>query len=121
MNPIEVVIDPGHGDVAAGSSTAGGVRGPRGVLEKDVTLRIADEAVRALGPRAMLTRATGAAATLGARAEFARRFGARVFISVHANSGPPAARGVEGWVHDRAGATSHELAEAVLDRLASVP
>jgi hypothetical protein len=43
-NHFDMVIDPGHGDeLAVGHSTALGVRGPGVTLEKDVTLRLAEQ------------------------------------------------------------------------------
>jgi N-acetylmuramoyl-L-alanine amidase len=118
---VDIVIDPGHGDSSAGASTAYGVRGPNGLFEKDVTLRIAGSAAEALGPRAQLTRRNSEGATIAARADTARRFGAAAFISIHANGGAPGERGAEVWVHERGGARSQALAESILRRLSFLP
>jgi N-acetylmuramoyl-L-alanine amidase/V8-like Glu-specific endopeptidase len=117
-----IVIDAGHGGTArAGNSSAYGSRGPSGILEKDVTLDIARQVVARLGGDAALTRTGDANLSLGARAAHASRGGADVFVSIHANSGPPEMSGPETWVHPAAGADSHRLAGGIqrsLERLA---
>ncbi len=119
---IDIVIDPGHGDEQAeGHSTPHGVRGPAGTLEKDVTLHVAQRLAEALGPTARLTRTDDSNLSLAARAEVARRAGARAFLSLHANSGGPADRGAEAWVHERGGDASRSLASRLLAALASLP
>ena len=89
-----IVIDPGHGGNDAGAI------GPTGVMEKNVTLKVALELKRLLeaeGAEVVLTRETdktvslkGAAASdieeLGARCDVANRIGAEVFISIHADA-----------------------------------
>ena len=116
-----VIIDAGHGgSVRAGNSSAFGARGARGTLEKDVTLDIARHVVARLGGIAALTRTGDHNLTLGARAQHAERGGADVFVSIHANSGPPEASGPETFVHRGAGTASRRLAASVqasLDRL----
>jgi N-acetylmuramoyl-L-alanine amidase/V8-like Glu-specific endopeptidase len=116
-----VIIDAGHGgSTRAGSSSAFGSRGPSGTIEKDVTLDIARHVVQRLGNAATLTRSNDTNLTLGARAARAAQGGAGVFVSIHANSGPPDAAGPETFVHPQAGAGSHRLADGVqraLERL----
>jgi N-acetylmuramoyl-L-alanine amidase/V8-like Glu-specific endopeptidase len=116
-----VIIDAGHGGNArAGSSSAFGSRGPGGTIEKDITLDIARHVVQRLGNGAQLTRMGDTNLTLGARAQQAARDGADVFVSIHANSGPPDASGPETFVHPDAGPESHRLADRVqhaLERL----
>ncbi|HSS00701.1 MAG TPA: N-acetylmuramoyl-L-alanine amidase [Kofleriaceae bacterium] len=115
-----VIIDAGHGGTSrAGSSSAFGSRGPTGLIEKDIALDIARHVVQRLGNGARLTRAGDTNLTLGARASQARD-SADVFVSIHANSGPPDASGPETFVHPEAGPDSHRLAESVqhaLERL----
>jgi N-acetylmuramoyl-L-alanine amidase len=109
-----IIIDAGHGgSTRAGSSSAYGSRGPSGLLEKDVTLDIARHVVARLGENAALTRTGDANLSLGARAAHASRDGADVFVSIHANSGPPEVAGPETWVHPDAGPGSHQLAEGI--------
>ena len=106
------VLDPGHGGGrTAGGSSALGVRGPAGTLEKDVTLAVARHVAASLGGDVALTRSGDENPTIAARARTARDGNARVFLSLHANSGPSDARGSEVWIHPRSGATSARLAE----------
>jgi N-acetylmuramoyl-L-alanine amidase len=65
-----------------------------------------------------LTRDRDTAVSLAERARLVRASGARVFLSLHANSGQPADSGTETWVHPQAGPRSHALATAVRGRLA---
>ena len=111
---MRVIIDAGHGGSArAGSSSAFGSRGPGGTLEKEITLDIARHVVARLGAGAALTRASDINLTLGARAQLAAQRDADVFVSIHANSGPPDAAGPETFVHSEASADSHRLADGV--------
>jgi N-acetylmuramoyl-L-alanine amidase len=111
---VRIVIDPGHGGTShAGRSSAHGGRGPTGLLEKDVTLDIARHVATRLGRGAVLTRTQDTNLTLAERAGQVRQHAADVFVSIHANSGPPGARGAEVWVHPEAHAGSRGLAAAV--------
>jgi N-acetylmuramoyl-L-alanine amidase len=116
-----IVIDAGHGGTArAGNSSAYGSRGGTGLLEKDVTLDIARHVVARLGRDAALTRTGDSNLPLGARAAHVSRDGADIFVSIHANSGPPEMSGPETWVHPEAGEGSHRLAGGIqraLERL----
>ncbi|HTR97327.1 MAG TPA: N-acetylmuramoyl-L-alanine amidase [Candidatus Acidoferrales bacterium] len=79
-----VYIDPGHG----GDDT--GAHGPHGVLEKNVTLAIAqdlaDELNRTRGVRAMLTRTGDYFVPLRQRYKLAEQAKADLFVSIHCNS-----------------------------------
>lgn len=109
-----VVIDAGHGGTApAGSSSAFGVRGPAGALEKDVTLALAQRVQAHYGPEVVLTRTADVNLPLGERSAVAQRLGAPVFVSLHANAGPSGARGGEAYVHERATARSLSLADCI--------
>jgi N-acetylmuramoyl-L-alanine amidase/V8-like Glu-specific endopeptidase len=109
-----IIIDAGHGGTAPlGSSSAFGGRGAAGTLEKDVTLDIARHVVKRLGRGAALTRRGDTNLTLGSRAARAARDRADVFVSIHANSGPPDRSGPETYVHPDAGASSHRLAGGI--------
>jgi hypothetical protein len=111
---MKIVLDPGHGGSADnGRSTARGVRGPGGTLEKDVTMRLARGVAERLGGRATLTRDERGNPTLEARAATARRERADVFVSLHANDGPPGTRGPEVWVHDRCAPNSLALSQSI--------
>ncbi|HSS02501.1 MAG TPA: papain-like cysteine protease family protein [Kofleriaceae bacterium] len=116
-----VIIDAGHGGNArAGNSSAVGARGASGTLEKDVTLDIARHVVARLGAVASLTRGSDVNLSLGSRAQRAVRDGAEVFVSIHANSGPPGAAGPETYVHPSGAPASRVLAAGIqraLDRM----
>jgi N-acetylmuramoyl-L-alanine amidase len=78
-----VVIDPGHGGHDPGASSAG-------VKEKLLTLGLAralrEELLRGGGIRVALTRDDDTFLVLEERAEIARRLGADLFLSIHADS-----------------------------------
>jgi N-acetylmuramoyl-L-alanine amidase len=100
-----VVIDPGHGGRDPGALGASGRH-----REKDVTLLIARELRDRLAERGRvriaLTRDGDASLTLEDRAAIARRLGAGLFLSIHADSAPnPQARG----------ATFYSLSEVASD------
>jgi N-acetylmuramoyl-L-alanine amidase len=91
INVETVVIDPGHGGKDYGKI------GPRGLLEKDVNLMLA-EAMREriddeLGLKVVLTREDDRLLALTRRTEIANESGGDLFISVHCNS----------WFSERAG------------------
>lgn len=106
----KIVIDPGHGGNDAGAI------GPTGVMEKNVTLKVALELKKMLeaeGAEVIMTRETdrtvsdkGAKASdieeLGARCEVANRAVADIFISIHADSFTrPEARGTTGYYYGK--------------------
>jgi N-acetylmuramoyl-L-alanine amidase len=111
-----VVIDAGHGGPDSGA------RGPRGVREKDVALRIALALARELegrpGIEVHLTRAHDRLVPLWERGEWAtgvkgERLG--VFVSLHANSGQQlSARGFETYFLSEA-RTEHERRVAAIE------
>src|SRR5262245_43701828 len=96
-----IVIDAGHGgSQRVGKSSPLGAIGPNGVHEKDVTLALAREVAARLGGHTVrLTRTRDENLPLAARAEVARRMGAAVFVSLHANAGRPGQRGAEVFTH----------------------
>ena len=106
-----VVIDAGHG------GRDGGATSPHdGGIEKEITLRLArairDELVRSGKMRVALTRDDDRFIELRERYEIARRLGADLFISVHADAAP---------MSDEAhGATIYTLSEVASDREAAL-
>jgi N-acetylmuramoyl-L-alanine amidase len=83
-NPVDViVIDPGHGGGEAGATD------PSGLLEKDVTLAIAqklrDRLLAEGGLSVSLTREGDTEVALSDRPRKAKELNADVFISIHAN------------------------------------
>ena len=81
---LVVAIDAGHGGQDPGA------RGLNGTREKDVTLQIARELARQVnatpGMRAVLTRDSDFFVELTDRPRIARRAGADVFVSIHADA-----------------------------------
>ena len=78
----KVVIDAGHG----GAST--GTRTPQGMLEKELTLDIADRLRRLLAEQAfqvVMTREGDRDVSLRQRGALANRAGADIFVSIHLN------------------------------------
>ncbi|KIH85542.1 N-acetylmuramoyl-L-alanine amidase [Pseudomonas batumici] len=102
---IIVVIDAGHGGEDPGAS------GSRGQHEKDVVLAIARELQRQVGGmkgyRAELTRTGDYFIPLRGRTEIARKKGADLFVSIHADAAPSAqAFGASVFALSDRGATS---------------
>ncbi len=98
-----VVIDPGHG-----GHDPGAVQGR--IREKDVTLAIArairDDLLDRGGIRVAMTRDDDRFLLLGERSAIARRLGADLFISVHADSAESAAaRGASVYVLSQRGSS----------------
>jgi len=81
-----IIIDAGHGGKDPGASTADGD------VEKMITLSYAKKLAEALNKsgkyQARLTRSTDIFILLGERVNIARRVGADMFISLHADSAP---------------------------------
>jgi N-acetylmuramoyl-L-alanine amidase len=90
-----VVLDPGHGGYQPGAIAG------TGALEKDlvlnVALRVRDQ-LRGSGITVHMTRTDDTARTLTERAAYARRVGADLFLSIHANFAANAsAQGIESF------------------------
>lgn len=110
-----VVIDAGHGGTQnIGGSDANHAVSPSGVLEKTLTLQIAQEAetaLRATAPnvRVIQTRSGDVNLSLAARAGVAAANKADLFLSIHFNGFNAATRGVEAFV--RTAASNVNLAD----------
>ena len=117
-----IVIDPGHGGNDSGAI------GPTGVMEKSVTLRIANELRRLLvaeGATVYMTRTTdtevspkGANASdieeLQARCDVANNTKSDIFISIHMDSfSSGAAKGTTGYYYSLGSQRSRDLADKV--------
>ena len=106
-----VMIDPGHGGFDYGA------RAP-GYDEKDLTLALAlalrDFLVAEGGVRVAMTRDGDSFVALGERAEAARRLGADLFLSIHADSAGVA----NPRAGDIAGATIYTLSDRASDAAA---
>lgn len=116
-----IVIDPGHGgDASVGRSTPLGRRCADGMLEKDLALALARQVSGRVG--AVLTREGDVNPSLLERAAMARRHGACVFVSLHAQ-GPRfggSRPGATLLVHPQASAGSPALAFAIRAQLLRV-
>lgn len=102
---IVIAIDAGHGGEDPGAI------GPKGLREKDVVLMIAKELQRQInaekGFRAELVRTGDYFIPLRRRTEIARKKGADLFVSVHADAAPRAAAfGASVFALSDSGATS---------------
>ena len=90
VQPPLVVIDAGHGGADAGATTAG-------IVEKNLTLAIANDvasALRQAGFRVLLTRTGDATVELRERAAAASTADVAAFVSIHAGaSADPTLRG----------------------------
>jgi N-acetylmuramoyl-L-alanine amidase len=102
-----VVLDPGHGgEQMLGGSSPNNARSPSGVLEKELTLVLA-EIVRSrlaeLGStvRVELTRNSDQNPSLADRARLSGTLGADLFVSIHFNGFNGEARGVEAHVRPK--------------------
>ena len=105
--PLVIAIDAGHGGEDPGA------RGKfQGLVEKDVTLRIAKKLAALVngtpGYKAVLTRKGDYFIALRGRTAIARKAQADLFISIHANSLPTTrdVRGASVYVVSERGATS---------------
>ena len=118
----KIVLDPGHG----GSDS--GAIGPTGVMEKSVTLRVANELKRLLvkeGAEVYMTRSADievskkrAKATdieeLQARCDVANEKNADIFVSIHMDSFTSgAARGTTGYYYSLGDKRSRKLADKI--------
>jgi N-acetylmuramoyl-L-alanine amidase len=95
-----VVLDPGHGGKDPGAQAW------TGEYEKDIVLDVAERVARRLRKsgevEVVMTRSGDEYVTLADRRDSSRRWGADVFVSIHANaSHSAAARGFETYYHSR--------------------
>jgi N-acetylmuramoyl-L-alanine amidase len=101
-----VVLDPGHGGIDTGT------KGSNGEMEKTIVLdfaeRLRDRIEKAGKYRVMLTRTDDTFVPLGDRVHMARKAGAALFVSIHADSLPKK----EG---DAQGATVYTLSDTATD------
>jgi N-acetylmuramoyl-L-alanine amidase len=108
-----VVIDPGHGGKDPGAGSAE-------IKEKDLTLALALALRGALieggGVRVALTRSDDRYLLLGERASIARRLGADLFISIHADSSELATGAAGATVYTLSEKGSSQVAERMAAR-----
>src|SRR6218665_3104528 len=122
MSKPIVVLDPGHGGrTRTGGSSPNNATGPNGLLEKDLTLDIAQRVKPLLADVAevSLTRERDVNLGLADRAKAARDRHAALFLSVHLNGWNDASvDGTETWVARQANARSRDFAAKLLAKLA---
>ncbi|HHZ19542.1 MAG TPA: N-acetylmuramoyl-L-alanine amidase [Firmicutes bacterium] len=110
------VVDAGHGGWDPGA------KGPTGLTEKSVNLRVATSLRNILteygGATVKLTRTDDRFLTLKQRAQIANNWGADRFISIHHNGSTNKwANGTEVYSHTRNNKTSNDLRNKVQARL----
>jgi len=115
---LRIVIDAGHGGDDRGACSTSPAPS---VLEKDVTLEVAQQVCRLLreaGQQVWLTRSNDTFVTLPDRPRLAEQHKAQVFVSIHANASlvNPMACGAETYVVPEAGfAGTAEHAHTLLE------
>jgi N-acetylmuramoyl-L-alanine amidase len=99
-----IVLDPGHGGTSkVGGSSPNNATGPTGLKEKEVTLKVAFAAEKALAAsdhQVVLTRRGDNNRGIVERAAVAMQKRADVFVSIHCNApgGSVPAQGTETWI-----------------------
>ncbi|PGK52519.1 hypothetical protein CN918_32560 [Priestia megaterium] len=109
-----IVLDPGHGNVRSGAVA-------NGILEKELNYDIAvrtKQLLELMGAKVYLTRVGDTdcrygvvnSLDLACRAAASNKYGANIFVSIHANSGPSTAYGAETFYYN---SKSISLASAI--------
>lgn len=107
------MLDPGHGGNDSGAV------GPTKLREKDVVLTVSLKLGAMLsqaGIKVTYTRSTDVYPSLSSRYQLANSQGVDYFISVHANSDGPTAKGIETLCRT-SGSVAHKLAASVQDAM----
>ncbi|HEX7174534.1 MAG TPA: N-acetylmuramoyl-L-alanine amidase [Pyrinomonadaceae bacterium] len=122
-----VVIDPGHGgSVEIGGSSANNAISASGVLEKNITLRMAFlvrdalKELATLGGHTLqihLTRDTDKNLGLCDRAKVAKTKSANIFLSIHCNGFDKTVRGTETLIRLAASNPKHAADKALAQRV----
>lgn len=120
LKGVRIVLDPGH--VGVKDPGNGWKRGPTGLREPEVNLRVANylkEFLDAVGAEVTLTRERdngleiSEAEDLAARAEVANKLRADLLLSIHHNAGPPEANYTTVFYH---GSADHSPASVAAGR-----
>ncbi len=122
-----IVIDPGHGGkLEIGGSSANNATGTSGVLEKNITLRMAflvrEQLVLLAASTGdnldiILTREKDENIGLAARAEIAKKKKADLFLSIHCNAFDGKARGTETLISPVSSGNTNHAAEKAFAQL----
>lgn len=114
VGSVDIVLDAGHGGKDQGTSY-------ENVIEKDLTLEIAEKAQKILedaGYRVGMVREDDTFVDLGERAEYANRRNAKVYVSIHCNSSEDGeGEGIETYYTEQKDETSQELAQAIQEHV----
>jgi N-acetylmuramoyl-L-alanine amidase len=111
---VVVMIDPGHGGRDPGAIGIGGLQ------EKQINLTISQrvqQQLQAAGLTVLMTRSSDQWVDLEARAEYANRAGAAVFVSIHANAismQRPEVNGLETYYLSSGGGLARSIHQRVL-------
>ncbi|MDI6711452.1 MAG: N-acetylmuramoyl-L-alanine amidase [Bacillota bacterium] len=117
---MRACIDPGHGGRDTGALTADGR------MEKDTNLRVAlmvEQELRSSGIEVMLTRRDDRDVSLSDRCRMASRWGADIFVSLHADAADgPSAKGHHAIhsIHSKPGQGGNKLARLLVDQVTLV-
>ncbi len=114
---MKVCIDPGHGGSDSGALTADRR------MEKDTNLRVAlmvEQELQGSGIHVMLTRRDDRDVGLSERCQMANRWGADIFISIHADAA--SGTGAKGHhviysIHSKPGQGGNKLARLLVDQV----
>jgi N-acetylmuramoyl-L-alanine amidase len=116
-----IVIDPGHGGKEkVGGSSPNNAVGANGLLEKNLTLDIANRVVKSLANQAdvFMTRTSDTNLGLAARAKVAKDKNASLFLSIHFNGFEDTkVDGTEVWVAKDANSAGKKFAETLLEKV----
>lgn len=119
-----IVIDPSHGgSTRIAGSSPNNAKGPKGTLEKNLTLELGLLVASKLSRNhtCILTRSTDVNIGLKGRAEIAKENRADVFVSIHFNGDiDQNTQGTETWIDRNASGASNLLAKSIQNRLISV-
>ena len=114
---MKICIDPGHGGKDPG---AVGRCGDHDLYEGDIALQIGlylEQALLLWGHTTCLTRRVDRTLSLGARSQFANRYHADLFVSIHCNAAYAASvKGIETWIHPSS-SVGREFAEPIQECL----
>ncbi|MBD1875680.1 DUF3747 domain-containing protein [Nodosilinea sp. FACHB-131] len=114
---VVVVIDPGHGGRDPGAVGIGGLQ------EKQINTAISNrvqQQLQAAGITVLMTRSSDVFVDLDARAQYANRAGASVFVSIHANAismSRPEVNGLETYYFSSGERLARSIHSAVLQNV----
>lgn len=114
---VVVVIDPGHGGRDPGAVGIGGLQ------EKQINTAVSNrvqQQLQAAGVTVLMTRSSDVFVDLDARAQYANRAGANLFVSIHANAismSRPEVNGLETYYFSSGERLARSIHSAVLQNV----